>query len=235
MNWGCITSHIISFLIIFIIYFFEKKRKVTPWDYKDILYFFLIFTIYFTITIPLLKTIISESPLRYLILPALCLVLLITFILYDSKEKKLRNLRDLYLVINNRKDIYWGLGIGMIFVFFRVITIMIEKTNIINNYRMIKPPEFNFSILILLYFVIMEEIIFRVVLIESFKERMKIKSAVIVSSIIFSLYHCPSSFILVVKYMIIGIIFGFLFIKRKTIITTIIAHAIMNLSLFISF
>lgn len=73
---------------------------------------------------------------------------------------------------------------------------------------------------------ILEEIVFRKVLFGAFVERFGFWIPALFSSFIFAIVHVDFTHILV--YIFMGLVFCFLYYKTKSIITSIIAHMLMN-------
>ncbi|MFD2924499.1 CPBP family intramembrane glutamic endopeptidase [Halobacillus naozhouensis] len=83
-----------------------------------------------------------------------------------------------------------------------------------------------FILLPVVFAPITEEIIFRKVIFGSIYKRSNFFVAVLVSALIFGAFHFDFKHMLV--YFSMGVVFAFLYIKTKSIITPIIAHMAMN-------
>ncbi|UOQ44327.1 CPBP family intramembrane metalloprotease [Halobacillus salinarum] len=73
---------------------------------------------------------------------------------------------------------------------------------------------------------ILEEIIFRKIIFGSLYKRTNFFVAVIISALVFGLFHFDVTHLFV--YFAMGVVFAFLYVKTKRIITPIIAHMAMN-------
>lgn len=73
---------------------------------------------------------------------------------------------------------------------------------------------------------ILEELVFRYALLGSFLKRMKTSYAVILSSLLFGILH--GSLTNLVIYVFCGIVFSVIYIKTRSILTSIMAHSFMN-------
>ena len=120
--------------------------------------------------------------------------------------------------------------------------IYLTYSTIIKNYGIIIPePDFSFPtestylILFLMYACvigpILEEIIFRGFILKSMQKYGNL-TAIIVSSILFSMFHL--NLVQFVNPVIMGILFGFIAIKSKSIVPSIIAHIFNNSITFIA-
>lgn len=83
-----------------------------------------------------------------------------------------------------------------------------------------------FILLPVLFAPITEEIIFRKVIFGSIYKRTNFLVAVLVSALVFGAFHFDFKHMLV--YFSMGVVFAFLYVKTKRIITPIIAHMAMN-------
>nr|WP_219914666.1 CPBP family intramembrane glutamic endopeptidase [Thalassobacillus sp. CUG 92003] len=83
-----------------------------------------------------------------------------------------------------------------------------------------------FILLPVVFAPITEEIIFRKIIFGSIYKRTNFIVAVLISSIIFGAFHFDFSHILI--YTAMGMVFAFLYVKTKSIITPIVAHMAMN-------
>ncbi|MBH0231539.1 CPBP family intramembrane metalloprotease [Halobacillus yeomjeoni] len=83
-----------------------------------------------------------------------------------------------------------------------------------------------FILLPVVFAPITEEIIFRKVIFGSIYERTNFWVAVLVSALVFGAFHFDFKHMLV--YFSMGVVFAFLYVKTKRIITPIIAHMAMN-------
>ncbi|MCA1012048.1 CPBP family intramembrane glutamic endopeptidase [Halobacillus halophilus] len=83
-----------------------------------------------------------------------------------------------------------------------------------------------FILLPVLFAPITEEIIFRKVIFGSIYKRTNFFLAVLVSALVFGAFHFDFKHMLV--YFSMGVVFAFLYVKTKRIITPIIAHMAMN-------
>ncbi|KHE71411.1 CPBP family intramembrane glutamic endopeptidase [Halobacillus sp. BBL2006] len=83
-----------------------------------------------------------------------------------------------------------------------------------------------FILLPVLFAPITEEIIFRKVIFGSIYERTNFWVAVLFSALIFGAFHFDFKHMLV--YFSMGVVFAFLYVKTKRIITPIVAHMAMN-------
>jgi len=73
---------------------------------------------------------------------------------------------------------------------------------------------------------ILEEIIFRKIIFGAFYKRMNFFFAAILSAFIFGIIHQEPEHILI--YASMGLVFAFLYVRTKSILTPIIVHAAMN-------
>ncbi|MBM7553261.1 CPBP family intramembrane glutamic endopeptidase [Thalassobacillus pellis] len=83
-----------------------------------------------------------------------------------------------------------------------------------------------FILVMVLFAPILEEIIFRKIIFGSIYKRTNFIIAVIVSALAFAASHFDFTHMIV--YMAMGIVFAYLYVKTKSIITPIIAHMAMN-------
>ncbi|WP_079525675.1 CPBP family intramembrane glutamic endopeptidase [Halobacillus hunanensis] len=83
-----------------------------------------------------------------------------------------------------------------------------------------------FILLPVVFAPITEEIIFRKVIFGSIYKRTNFFIAVLVSALVFGVFHIDFKHMLV--YFSMGVVFAFLYVKTKSIITPIIAHMAMN-------
>jgi len=210
----------------------NKKKDITPWSYREILYFFTFWVFCFCVNfffstkvskISLWRLFWDISKFQFLyFLP----LLYVFFVLAKRKPK------NIYFTIRNKSDILLGVLIGVIIgVPFFLIVIINKDLFYIN--RIFYPSRGNFLFyfnlpLISIIGPLTEEIIFRGILIPTFEERMKTGYALIISTILFGLMH--GSFYQIIISVFVGFLFGWLFIKRRTIIPGFIAHSILNFS-----
>ncbi|ELK45806.1 type II CAAX endopeptidase family protein [Halobacillus sp. ACCC02827] len=83
-----------------------------------------------------------------------------------------------------------------------------------------------FILLPVVFAPITEEILFRKIIFGSIYKRTNFFLAVLVSSLIFGAFHFDFTHMLV--YFSMGVVFAFLYVKTKRIITPIVAHMAMN-------
>ncbi|MCP3032582.1 CPBP family intramembrane metalloprotease [Halobacillus sp. A1] len=83
-----------------------------------------------------------------------------------------------------------------------------------------------FILLPVVFAPITEEIIFRKVIFGQMYKRFNFLLAVLVSSLVFGAFHFDFTHMLV--YFSMGVVFAFLYVKTKSIITPIVAHMAMN-------
>ncbi|RWZ50119.1 CPBP family intramembrane metalloprotease [Halobacillus fulvus] len=83
-----------------------------------------------------------------------------------------------------------------------------------------------FILLPVVFAPITEEIIFRKIIFGSIYKRTNFFLAVLVSALIFGAFHFDFKHMLV--YFAMGVVFAFLYVKTKSIITPIVAHMAMN-------
>ncbi|MCA0970429.1 CPBP family intramembrane metalloprotease [Halobacillus litoralis] len=83
-----------------------------------------------------------------------------------------------------------------------------------------------FIIVPVLFAPITEEIIFRKIIFGSIYKRTNFWVAVIVSALVFGAFHFDFTHMLV--YFSMGVVFAFLYVKTRSIITPIVAHMAMN-------
>ncbi|WP_394219601.1 CPBP family intramembrane glutamic endopeptidase [Halobacillus trueperi] len=83
-----------------------------------------------------------------------------------------------------------------------------------------------FILLPVVFAPITEEIIFRKIIFGSIYKRTNFWLAVLVSALVFGAFHFDFSHMLV--YFSMGVVFAFLYVKTKRIITPIVAHMAMN-------
>ncbi|CDQ20349.1 hypothetical protein SAMN05192559_11633 [Halobacillus karajensis] len=89
-----------------------------------------------------------------------------------------------------------------------------------------------FILLPVVFAPITEEIIFRKIIFGSIYKRTNFWLAVLVSALVFGAFHFDFSHMLV--YFSMGVVFAFLYVKTKRIITPIVAHMAMNSFVVIS-
>lgn len=89
-----------------------------------------------------------------------------------------------------------------------------------------------FILLPVVFAPITEEIIFRKIIFGSIYKRTNFLVAVLISALIFGAFHFDFSHMLV--YFSMGVVFAFLYVKTKRIITPIVAHMAMNSFVVIS-
>lgn len=154
--------------------------------------------------------------------------------IFFVKEK--RSLKDFYFIVHNEKDIFWGFGVGSIFAGLSVVNVLVNKETILSNGYIYIGKGLPFFYIALLFVGIIgpliEEIIFRGMLIPSLAERMKTPYALFFSVILFALIH--GSFFLAMNTIVIGFILGLLLVKRKTIIPCFIVHLMVNTTFYIT-
>lgn len=73
---------------------------------------------------------------------------------------------------------------------------------------------------------ILEEIVFRKIIFGAFNKQFNFVLAALISSLIFAISHLDLDHIL--QYTVIGFTFAFIYSKRKSILSPIMAHIIMN-------
>ncbi|SHK67348.1 CPBP family intramembrane glutamic endopeptidase [Tepidibacter formicigenes] len=94
-----------------------------------------------------------------------------------------------------------------------------------------KLPSVEFFLSIVLFYPIFEEFIFRGIILKGYLSNYSEKKALIVSALLFGAYHMnPQQFI---TASIGGLVYGWIYIKTKSIIPCIFAHSINNLINFI--
>ncbi|MFG6150380.1 CPBP family intramembrane glutamic endopeptidase [Halobacillus sp. B23F22_1] len=89
-----------------------------------------------------------------------------------------------------------------------------------------------FILLPVVFAPITEEIIFRKVIFGQMYKRFNFLLAVLVSSLVFGAFHMDFKHMLV--YFSMGVVFAFLYVRTKSIITPIVAHMAMNSFVVIS-
>ena len=163
-------------------------------------------------------------------------------------------------LIANLLKIFTGIGIGIllfatggfIIYFFRdIIVKFIFGTSFVQNgdagaisTQPIQPSIIQVIIIIVLQFLIIgicEEAFFRAFLINKFKNKMRLRYAIIFSSIFFTLYHVPPFLVPISTiitflgyYFSIGILLSFIFIYFDySIIPVSIAHSLFNILIII--
>ncbi len=80
---------------------------------------------------------------------------------------------------------------------------------------------------------VIEEIIYRGVIIDFLNRRVRRTISVPVSAIIFSLAHIPINFVDFLLIFVAGLCFGILYAMEKNLISCTIAHSISNIAVFI--
>lgn len=217
------------FFILLIVYIIKKKREIATWKYRDILYLYLI---YFILQFPLFFLVGYIKNTNYIIIKTILMIFDVApffYIFYFFMKK--RSLKDFYLVIHRKKDIYLPLLFGIAYIVADIYIIKQKSPDsLIRIYSQFysRKTDFFFSAFLAVFiYPFMEEIIYRGMLIPSFQERVSNTLAVILSSTIFGLYHC--SIFIFLKMFIIGLIFGIIFVRNKTIIPGLILHIILNL------
>ncbi|MCK4422086.1 CPBP family intramembrane metalloprotease [candidate division WOR-3 bacterium] len=224
--------YIAVFVILFLLSFLKKKKGITPWNYKDLLYLFGALAFLLGGLSYFLRDIKEVSLWRTITFQILYLLPLIWIFFLKGKRK----LRDFYLIVHNEKDIFLGFGIGIIFAGLSIVNILINKESILSNAEMFVGNGIPFFYIDLLFvgFIgpLTEEIIFRGILIPSLAEKMETRFALLFSIIVFALFH--GTLFLTTGVMIWGFVLGLLFVKRKTIIPGFIVHLMGNLAYYIT-
>lgn len=185
---------------------------------------------------------ISRDKYTFLIGYLPCIISDIIAIIIAMKTTKIKFKEDIFRRNKSPKRfILLGtiscIGTGMI-----SSIIYLTYSTIIQHYGIIIPePDFSFPtqsaylILFLLYacFIgpILEEIIFRGFILKSMQKYGNL-TAIIVSSILFSMFHL--NLVQFVNPVIMGIVLGFITIKSKSIVPSIIAHIFNNSITFIA-
>jgi uncharacterized protein len=95
---------------------------------------------------------------------------------------------------------------------------------------MVKISEHNLAFLVVPVLIgpILEEFVFRYAILGSLMKRMKTVYAVLLSSLLFSVMHLHFNLTNLAIYAFCGIVFSFIYIQTKNILTPIIAHVLMN-------
>jgi uncharacterized protein len=130
--------------------------------------------------------------------------------------------------------LFWGItgGILALFVQFGWTMTQINLFNFIpesiNTNQLLKVVKSNPGIIVIICLVcpILEEIVFREMIFGTFKRKIGTGAAAIVAAFLFSLIHFD--FANTIVYMLIGLTFSWIYIKSKSILATILSHALMN-------
>lgn len=141
-------------------------------------------------------------------------VLLIIFIIKKEKIKlKKINIRKIFPYI------YFCLSFTIL---FNLLVIYISNNSNSSNINM-------FILLISSGIIgpILEELVFRKLIIDKLLKFNSLYKTIIISSLVFSLLHINQ--LKIIYTFIVGIIYGFVYIKRKNIMDSIIIHSISNM------
>ena len=179
---------------------------------------------------------ISQDKYNFLVGYLPCMIADVIAIIIAIKTTKIKLKADIFTQNKSSKAfILLGtiscIGTGMI-----SSIIYFVYSTIIKNYGIIIPePDFSFptqSIYLILFLIyvcllgpILEEIIFRGFILKSMQKYGNL-TAIIVSSILFSMFHL--NLVQFVNPVIMGILLGFITIKSKSIVPSIIAHIFNN-------
>lgn len=172
----------------------------------------------------------NAETLIYLTIFSFAIALIITLLLLkpDMMQKDLRGNHNIPQII------LWSI-IGIFMAYFsQIIAVMIEmalfktqpgseNTAQIMDIARAVPI---FMVIPALVAPILEEIIFRKIIFGAFYKRMNFFLAAILSALVFGIIHFDPTHILI--YASMGLVFAFLYVKTKSILTPIIVHMGMN-------
>jgi len=151
--------------------------------------------------------------------------------------------RGLYVVFLKRREAKHFLGMEFTFrvwkiilLFFIFIFLLFSLFTVINFYYNLIEIQYNNKINLLLGNVfsklssaILEEFIFRLLIFCSLIEFLKNKTIIVlITSVIFSFFHIPENSLLFLSYTLGGIMYGYSFLKFKSIIIPIGIHFSWN-------
>lgn len=225
-----------SLTILILFPLLRKRKEITPWKYREILYLFIFFVFVLCFNFYLGKA-DKRNPLLYFLWKIsffqFIYFLPLTFIYFIISKRKLKNI---YFVVHNKEDILWGLGIGIIIGAIGLLKIFTSKNTAIYGWESYIGRDIIsfYSILPMICIIgpLTEELIFRGILIPTFEERVNTGYALLLSSILFVFMH--GFFYGAMTIFFFGFILGILFIKRRTIIPGFIVHSMLNFSYFLA-
>jgi len=117
------------------------------------------------------------------------------------------------------------------------IALLIEKYIIFDFidmesvYLQLLNDQVHFFLSVVILAPIVEEIIFREIILNKFLLKYSVKKAIIASSILFSIIHI--SIFSMINALFLGIIFGYIYYRYKTIILCILLHSVANMIVFL--
>lgn len=194
----------------------NQKYKKTFWK--------SIFLIIFLLIITTVATLPTNN-----LLPQLISLLLIGLFFLISRKMKIYFLTDFYF---SKRDLFYIL-IGYVSTYAidiihnRVFNSISDNQISIQNELQDKSIFLTF-ILIVIIVPILEEILFRGIILRLiFRNHLFI--GIIVSSVLFALYHPSSNIIDYTPYFLSGLIFGFVYLKTKKFQNAIAIHCLNNL------
>lgn len=228
-SYICFLSVLAILLLVSLI---NKKKDITTWSYRKVLYLFVYLVFFFSINY-CFRSQVAKKSLWYTYWNIFSFQFLYFFpLLYIYIVLAKRNLKSIYLVVNNKDDILWGIVIGLAIGAFNFFRIVVNKDAIIIERMFYMNKEiFSFYFTLPLLIIIgplTEEIIFRGILIPTLEEKMRTGYAMILSVLLFGLMH--GSLYRSIIPVLLGVIVGGLFIKRRTIIPGFIVHSMLNFS-----
>jgi len=200
----------------------DGMEREFQWELKEILFLFLLLIGIELVGVYIGKEFFTAHPLR-VTLSLRGVDLFVLFFFVREKWKWVwgegRNLRGAG----------WGVGTSLVLFFFLSIIHFLPYPEL-KQFLKFPLPEVSFSeiIILLLLPVVVEEIVFRGVLYPFLKERWGVSWGILLSSLIFAIFHFWSGISLLLPFLG-GIVFAFLREKSGSLLAPIIFHSIGNL------
>jgi len=192
------------------------------WEFKEILFLFLLLIGIELVGIYIGKEIFTAHPLRVtLFLRGVDLSVLFFFV----REKW----KWVWGEGRNLRGAGWGVGASLVLFFFLSIIHLLPYPEFKQLLKFPLPKVSLFEIIILLLLpVVVEEIVFRGALYSFLKERWGVSWGIFLSSLIFAIFHFWSGTSLLLPFLG-GIVFAFLREKSGSLLAPIIFHSLGNL------
>ena len=163
-----------------------------------------------------------------MLITTLSTIFILSFIIKIFRINKIYNFSEIANLPDFKENILFTLtALGVIYIVTHLIS-YIGKDNNGNNLLQFAQKNIIMFILIMVIFVpIIEELIFRVGIINLFFSNNKIKG-VLISSLVFGAVYCNKSLNLFLTYFLIGMIFAVIYIKTNKIGYSILCHVLNN-------
>ena len=146
----------------------------------------------------------------------------------------------------NIKGVYKGLLIGLSFIIFAIVQLVLMYNNTINKTVYIKLIGIVISLIYCISIALWEELLCRGIILTSILKKWKDKNkgvfkAVLISSLIFGCAHIitalngnlTSSLIQVFYATVMGILLGIIYIKTRSLYSVIVIHFILNIPAYL--